>query len=40
MENERLRIELDKSNRVYVAGETIKGRIYLNVVKRTKLQGK
>lgn len=40
MENERLRITLDKPDKVYIAGQTIKGEIWLNLTKRAKIRGK
>lgn len=40
METDRMRITIDKAEKIYIAGETIRGKIYLNILKRTKLQGK
>ncbi|XP_017478394.1 PREDICTED: arrestin domain-containing protein 3 [Rhagoletis zephyria] len=38
MENEKLRITLSNPEKVYSAGETIKGEIWLNLAKRTKIR--
>ncbi|KNC33207.1 hypothetical protein FF38_12722 [Lucilia cuprina] len=38
MENERLRITLDNPNKLYIAGQTIKGEIWFNLTKRTKIR--
>lgn len=40
MENERMRITLDNPNKLYIAGQTIKGEIWFNLTKRTKIRGK
>jgi len=40
MESERLRITLDSADRVYFAGDIIRGEIWMNVNKRTKIRGK
>ncbi|EDV49575.1 arrestin domain-containing protein 17 [Drosophila erecta] len=38
MESERLRITLDSADRVYFAGDIIRGEIWMNVSKRTKIR--
>lgn len=40
MATEKLRITLNNPEKVYSAGETIKGEICLNLTKRTKIRGK
>ncbi|KAL9888062.1 leash isoform 1-T2 [Glossina fuscipes fuscipes] len=38
MESERLRITLDRPDKIYYAGQTVKGEICLNLTKRTKIR--
>lgn len=35
-----MRITLDNPNKLYIAGQTIKGEIWFNLTKRTKIRGK
>ncbi|KAI9576268.1 hypothetical protein GQX74_015256 [Glossina fuscipes] len=40
MESERLRITLDRPDKIYYAGQTVKGEICLNLTKRTKIRAR
>lgn len=40
MESERLCIRLDNPERIFYAGEVIRGEIWMNLSKRTKIEGK
>lgn len=40
MESERLCIRLDNPERIFYAGEVIRGEIWMNLSKRTKIRGK
>lgn len=35
-----MRITLDNPDKIYIAGQTIKGEIWFNLTKRTKIRGK
>lgn len=40
MESERLCIRLDNPERIFYAGQVIRGEIWMNLNKRTKIRGK
>lgn len=40
MESERLCIRLENPERIFYAGEVIRGEIWMNLSKRTKIRGK
>jgi len=40
MESERLCIRLENPDRIFYAGQVIRGEIWMNLNKRTKIRGK